>query len=568
MYALRKGHVCALEKKSTSFLPILSPNASIWKKLWRKFRKYLLISERHENTRFRFRSNAAMLMERKRQAQFYPSYIIHPYSMCSYYREILVFFVYFSTFILSPVTNTFLLNQSLVDKTSKIQLFNLCTDLLIIFNIPLCFISGYVENQTQHIVLNPKKIAAHYLKTYFCSDFVGALPLTYFMPQHVTHDYPQIQLLFLPKHLMLYPRVLTMLQYFRHLTLLLRVTDSQHEIMRMVTLTILVLHWCSCFLFAVQYVYYVLGAKSHSWMHQAQMHPELNSPNNTLVKKYFNCLFTAMSHFYRIGSKKFDTNCVGDYMALSGIMIFGAIYFAYIIVTVLQAVGTANASESKYEELMNQIYHYLRSNKIPPHTHLRLQTYYEHRFQKRYFREQSILSTLSEHLRYEIKLCTSRHLIGKVDIFKALSKSAIGSIIGDLTLEVYLSNDVIIQNETLIDSWYIISYGTVAIIHKSGIEITHLHDGECFGEISIVTGASDLNVVATEISEIFYMSKSDFLKYLSHESINKKIRDIIAEKQFKINLTLEKSKYCTQEREEILYKVGKGKILQKGYRRH
>ncbi|KAI4467991.1 i[[h]] channel isoform e [Holotrichia oblita] len=303
-------------------------------------------------------------------------------------------------------------------------------------------------------------------------------------------------------------------------------------------------------------------------MHQAQMHPEFDNLNNTLVKKYLNCLLTAMSHFYRIGSKTFDTRCVGDYIVLAGIMIFGAIYFAYIIVTVLQAVGTANASESKYEELMRQIYHYLRTKKMPHHTHLRLQMYYEHRFQKRYFREQSILSTLSEHLRYEIKLCTSKHLIGKVAIFKGLSKSAIGSIIGGLTLEVYLANDVIVQNGTLVDSWYIISYGTVAIIHKSGAEISHIQDGECFGEISIITGVSDINFVATEISEIFYMSKSDFLKYLSHESINKKITDIIAEREFKINLSLEKTKYQSQEREEVLYKVRRGKILQKGYPRH
>lgn len=247
--------------------------------------------------------------------------------------------------------------------------------------------------------------------------------------------------------------------------------------------------------------------------------------------------------------------------------IIGAIYYAYIIVIVLQAIGTANASESKYEELMRQIYHYLRSKKMPLHTNLRLQMYYEYRYQKRYFREQSILSTLSEHLRYEIKLCTSRHLIGKVAIFKGLSKSMIGSIIGGLTLDVYLANDVIIQSGVPVENWYIISYGTVAVIHKSGAEIVHLEDGECFGELNIVVGTDDVNVIATEISEIFFMPKIDFLKYLSNDTIKKRINDMIRERDVLMKLNLERFKHQSQERQEVLYKVRSGKILQAGYLR-
>lgn len=182
MSSFKNYHECYLEKKSTSCLPRLSPNASDLRKAWRRFRKYLLVSENHEATKYHFRSTAAILTERKRQSQYFPSYIIHPFSAFSYYREVVLFCVFCSTFLLSPISNTFLLQDSLMAEISGIQAVNLCTDILIILNIGLCFVSGYLEHQTKHIVLEPKKIAINYLKSYFWADFIGALPVIYFVP--------------------------------------------------------------------------------------------------------------------------------------------------------------------------------------------------------------------------------------------------------------------------------------------------------------------------------------------------------------------------------------------------
>ncbi|GJQ76306.1 hypothetical protein Trydic_g2033 [Trypoxylus dichotomus] len=563
---LKTYHDCFLPKKSTSCLPKLPPNVSWTKRVWRKFRRHLLVSEYHDSTKFHFRSTAAILAERKRQTQRYPSYIIHPFSMFCYYKEIVLFFVFCSTFLLSPISNTFLLQASFVGASSGVQTMNFCTDLLIMVNIGMCFISGYLEHETKSIVLAPKKIAVNYLKCYFWADLIGACPVIYFVPDLKTSI---IQLLFIPKHLIFYPRVLSMLQYFRHITMLLHVSDAQHEIIRMIVLSLFILHWGSCLLYAVQYVYFITGYADGSWMFHANIHPAQSKllSNVTLKQKYIWCLHMAMCHFYRISYGIYDTHSTGDYIALAIIMIIGAIYYSYIIVIVLQAIGTANASESKYEELMRQIYHYLRFKKMPMYINLRLQMYYEYRYQKRYFREQSIMLTLSEHLIYEIKLCTSRHLIGKVAIFKGLSKSIIGSIIGGLTLDIYLANDVIIQSGEPVEHWYLVSYGTVAIIHYSGAEISHLQDGECFGETNIIAGAQDTSVVAIEISEIFSMPKNDFLRYLSNETIKKRIDDLIRQRQATMKINLERFRLRHEERQEVLYKVRSGKILEQGRRR-
>lgn len=505
-----------------------------------------------------------MLSERKRQAQHCPAYIIHPFSMFAYYREIILFFVLASTFLLSPVSNTFLLQAICGGLAGKLRWVNFFTDVLIMCNVPLNFISGYLEHQTKHIVLEPRKIARHYLKFYFWVDLVGAVPILYFMPK-LEKSYTYIQLFFVPKHLFLYPRSMTMLMYFRHITLLLHISDAQHEILKMTVLSLYILHWLSCSLYAVQYMYFLTGAPSDSWMNKAGIYPtQLSTHNVTVYTKYIWCLYAAVCHYYRIGAGIYDTHSVGDYIVFTIIMVVGVVYSAYIIVIVLQAIGTANASESKYEELMRQLYHFLKFRRMPLHIHLRLQMYYEYRFRKRYFREQSIMATLSEHLRYEIKLCTSRHLIGKVAIFKGLSKGVVGSIIGGLNLDIYLSNDVIIHSDTFVENWYLISYGTVAVVHKNGVEIIHLQDGECFGEMQIITGESEMSIIAVEISEIFSMPRNDFLKYLSNDTIRRRIDDLVQERQTSAKIILERYALLRQEREEVLYKVRSGKILEHG----
>ncbi|KAI4467535.1 i[[h]] channel isoform e [Holotrichia oblita] len=333
----------------------------------------------------------------------------------------------------------------------------------------------------------------------------------------------------------------------------------------MIVLSLYMLHWGSCLLYGVQYMYFMYKMPPDTWMLNAGIYPTPGKEQNVSVyTKYIWCLYVAVCHYYRVGGGIYDTHSVGDYILLTGLMLIGAIYSAYIIVIVLQAIGTANASESKYEELMRQLYHYLKFKRMPLHIHMRLQMYYEYRFRKRYFREQSIMATLSEHLRYEIKLCTSSHLIGKVAIFKGLSRNVVGSIIGGLNLDIYLANDVIIQCNSVVENWFLISYGTVAVIHKTGVELIHMQDGECFGEVQIVTGESDVNIIAVEISEIFSIPRNDFLKYLSNDTIRKRIDDLIYQRQTAAKMNLERYALLHQEREEVLYKVRSGKILQRG----
>lgn len=61
----------------------------------------------------------------------------------------------------------------------------------------------------------------------------------------------------------------------------------------------------------------------------------------------------------------------------------------------LQIVDDRKASESKYEQIVNQLSAYARQKQLPGFMKRRLLDYYHYRFKNSYFREKKILTNLS-----------------------------------------------------------------------------------------------------------------------------------------------------------------------------
>ena len=83
-----------------------------------------------------------------------------------------------------PFSVTFLLTNEdhlnwFWEDPSAAQICNLIVDLMFIIDIIINFRSTYVAEETDEVVSNPKKIARHYLKTWFVVDFVAAIPFDY-----------------------------------------------------------------------------------------------------------------------------------------------------------------------------------------------------------------------------------------------------------------------------------------------------------------------------------------------------------------------------------------------------
>lgn len=103
----------------------------------------------------------------------------------------------------------------------------------------------------------------------------------------------------------------------------------------------------------------------------------------------FNLNFVGITH----GAA--DVKTVDD--VIIGIISFmiGYIYFAFLFVMIFQMILSYGMSSTKYETIMNQVNEYMKHKQLPIEMQQRLVSFYQYKFQKRYFREVGIANALS-----------------------------------------------------------------------------------------------------------------------------------------------------------------------------
>ena len=67
----------------------------------------------------------------------------------------------------------------------------------------------------------------------------------------------------------------------------------------------------------------------------------------------------------------------------------------YFLVIILQSYQSNNSPATKYLQIMNHLQHYMVYKELPKELRLKIIASYEHGYHRRYFKELSILHTLS-----------------------------------------------------------------------------------------------------------------------------------------------------------------------------
>ncbi|GJQ81421.1 hypothetical protein Trydic_g18284 [Trypoxylus dichotomus] len=559
-------HQCQLNTVSDSCLPDLPPQTGKYKRLLHDYRKYLTVSKANPRTKQFYRSISAIKAEKKRQIYTVPKYVVHPFSKFSIAVECIMFLLWFYGYLFDPIFVAFYEMESI---DTPLVIITLIVNTLLTMYIGLCFITGYQIAATKEIVLEPKKIAVHYIKTYFFFDLVGSVPMRHIATvAHADFDDVYHNLLS-ALHLFRIARIGTAMQYFRQVTMLLRIDDPGHVLATMIIMTFLFLHWISCIVYlSNKLLYYITGSiQGHSWLRR--MGISAAQDDVRWYRRYLVCLHTVAVNFYAAGAGMELTFVFCEHIIMSIIMIFGSIYYVYALIITLQLVRSATTSESKYEEFLYQLNDYMRAKLLPSDLRKRIVLYYEHRFQKKFFREHAILSSLSEHLRHEIFLQNCKHLMSKVALFKELPKNVVGLILANLKHEVFLPNDRIVSNDAEAGAMYFISYGAVAVYNSTGHECLHLTDGMHFGAASL-TGQHEkygYNCVSIEMTECYRWDKADYLKCAS---MYKGIADIIAnitERSIRKIVNAEQENVYSKNA-DVLSDLRRGKIIESGIYRN
>ncbi|XP_050487368.1 potassium/sodium hyperpolarization-activated cyclic nucleotide-gated channel 1-like [Bombus huntii] len=528
-----KPHICAL-KNSDKYYMFGSDEDITCKNIWINM---FQINGKTPRAKIFFDSMAHVCAERRRHALIHWR-IIHPCSSWRFLWDLVMTVVYMVSFLTIPFSVSFIVMSH--DRI-RMDKFNFLIYAFCWMDIVCNCFTGYYDKKLMQVELAPFKIFMNYLKTFLIMDILSSLPW-----DHITLPWRS-----LPgresNHLVSLLNLLPCLKLSRYGYVNMRISElfsviSHFEVMHFYyelfstfMLGFYIMYWSSC-------LYYLIPVLV---LHFSNSLPEINViqecpecwmtglDSSSILSRFQYTLFIVVEKLAASGYGGFVPRTSGHIVLSFVLILIGRVLECYIAVMLIQIKAGKQASESKFQEIINQLCAYTSQKQLPKHMKIRLLAYYYYRFRNSYFHEKSILSNLSEQLRQEIALQSSHRLVQNVAIFKDLPKYVLRSIIKNLKFELYLPNDVIIKAGAYGDCMFFLSAGTVAVLTPTGKEICHLDDGAHFGEVALLVGEQRrvASVIAIEVCEVYRLDRKDFRKCISvHTELFAKIERLATER--------------------------------------
>ncbi|XP_046737174.1 potassium/sodium hyperpolarization-activated cyclic nucleotide-gated channel 1-like [Diprion similis] len=536
---MNSTHNCTLSANDLDYIPLDS--FWHWKHWSNKWKQWSTIDASNPQTKKYISSLAVFNQEKRRHLRMSPFWIIHPFSRVRFVWDNVTLLVFAIGFFTIPFITSFKVLHFSQIYTDDVNLYVYGFSWL---GILMNCVTGVHDNKTSEIILEPKRIVSIYLKGFFFIDVFSSLPydrLT--MPWRIIPG-PEsniyIPLINLLPNLKLF-RFSSMATYIKRSFQYLNIKISVGWISAIFILYLV--HWFACLCYVIPTL--VINFKKQNLHNCGCWMAELGLRQPPISVLFRNSIFMAVSNFTGSSYGILAPVTVGHIAMCTLLMISGMIFIDYAIVFVLCTKSNKFISETKYEEIMNQLRAYMRQKQLPEYMKRRLLAYYYYRFVKNFYREKEISASLSDNLRREIALHSSRRFIQNVVIFRDLPSNVLESIVVNLKMELYLPNDVIIKAGTQGDCMFFLASGTVVVLTPTGKEICHLEDGAHFGEVALLVPDQRrvASVMAIEVCNVFRLERKDFRRCVAvHTDLFAKIERLATSRMEKTVLMEEQHK--------------------------
>ncbi|XP_055596413.1 potassium/sodium hyperpolarization-activated cyclic nucleotide-gated channel 1-like [Uranotaenia lowii] len=533
-------HVCSL-KEEPHYLSNRIGNQNSWSF---RFRKWFLIDSNHPGTKNYYCSSFELRSELMRQIKSDYWFVIHPFSHFRFLWDVWLMFYLYVLMLIIPGLSAFSVGQN-KEYSVYCLLFaiNALTSLEIIVN---CF-TGYSKDPYQRdIQLGLWPIFKNYLCGMLLIDILIIIPVAAIIE---VFDYDNIQGFAL--HLIRYMTLLKLFsvrQFWNLMTMFFegyKIDMIKCYVIRLLLVSSLFLHWCICF-------YKIIASVAEEtaeaqdiidaiWDEHLIYIQNLNIP---VMYRYRKC-FTTVLYFLianSFGDLGLPISYYGKNLATLCITV-GTLFQFYLFLELFKLVSIINSSKLKYSEVISQLDSYMNMKQFPLEMKNRLMFFYKKKFDKLFFAEDQVAETLSIILRNQISDINAARFYRKVELFAEVPRYTLLQLIHNMDKEIYMPNDIIMKAGTDGSSMCFIHTGSVAVYTQSGKEISHLYDGDHFGEISLfLKSKRQINVIAIEFTQIFVLRRKVFNDLIPADHILYKRLERVAKERTQMTM-LEEEQY-------------------------
>ncbi|KAI5618322.1 potassium/sodium hyperpolarization-activated cyclic nucleotide-gated channel 3 [Silurus asotus] len=476
-----------------------------------------------------FGSHKAVALEQERLKSA-GVWIIHPYSDFRFYWDLLMLLLMMGNLIILPVGITFFKDEN----TPPWIIFNVVSDTLFLVDLVLNFRTGIMKEDSTEIMLDPKVIRRHYLRSWFVVDFISSIPVDYIFLMVDLEERLDSEVYRTARALRIvrFTKILSLLRLLR-LSRLIRYIHQWEEIFHMtydlasamvrivnlIGMMLLLCHWDGCLQFLVPMLQ---DFPTDCWVYKNNM------VNDSWGVQYTYALFKAMSHMLCIGYGAQAPEGMTDVWLTMLSMIVGATCYAMFIGHATALIQSLDSSRRQYQEKYKQVEQYMSFHKLPADVRQKIHEYYEHRYQGKMFDEENILGELSDPLKEEIVSFNCRSLVANMPLFANADPNFVTAVLTKLRFEVFQPGDFIIREGTIGRKMYFIQHGRVSVLTRGNKE-TKLSDGSYFGEICLLTrGRRTASVRADTYCRLYSLSVDSFNEVLEEHPMMRRAFETVA----------------------------------------
>ncbi|XP_049279267.1 uncharacterized protein LOC125761804 [Anopheles funestus] len=566
-----KGHHCSLPAvlrlgDSETHLPPILPGTTLAARFLRHIRTLLLLSPDHPETHIYYRSRTKIAAENARLVRELPPFIVHPFSSFRKCWEMMMYFVL--TLHLVTLAFAFAYAPHLpYNVLWRIQLFDcvLCAMLGTEFTLKL--VTGYVRQG--EVILEPSRIVRYRLRWWNVANrMLLFVPYVLLLDELVRAFYQDAVTAYLCLVIYLYLlciwRFRSINWYFSTVARsLFGLSEKQIRYLEPIMDTLYVLHWTSCLLYVVPMLTLsLLGNNefeasflvdvlwSHDQHRDAALYPITHRsrlPPISNVRAYFQEHLPKSSvcgDFLAARLHDVEHNVSVMYRYLRAMMITlkisvqgghslsvshdflhewtqsllllgGWIWSTYILLLLIRTIITADASETQYDEILNEIDAFSRRMRLGNDINRKMSRQFACHYRMHYFDVRPIQIQASDNLRRTVLMeIAFQPFLARCDVFRDLPPYVLQDIADELQFGIYLEQDTIIASGSAADTMYFLAVGTAAVYTPDGVELGHLIDGANFGAIALfrTDAQRTVNVVALEVCEVYRLERTNFRK--------------------------------------------------------
>ncbi|XP_057651752.1 potassium/sodium hyperpolarization-activated cyclic nucleotide-gated channel 3-like [Diorhabda carinulata] len=466
---------------------IFNSGAFIQIKRWFFYR--MTINSKHPTTLIYFKSSSSRKNEQTRHLMHYKN-TIHPFSMMNLFWEYVMAWVYLYMLITYFLSSLYIFDEYL--KLGHIR--RTIGDFIYLLDMIHFFFEGYYNALDHRTVLSHRYIARRYLKSYFIIDVIALLPNISLIAYLITWS---------PK--VIYMRYFGLIRIFR----LKRLLNAFDLIKNYKDYTSYHLKAIKCVL-----IYFAIVTFLYSMIFILSYHIDRFSEIYVVHDSNLDFLSTTLILF--MVSQGLEPLYTQWTILLITICYFCALFIhLFLHAQVYQVWNTFFSVKSKNEDLLNQFKEYVRYRGLPEDLKKRILLYFKFKFQNNFYNERHINYIVSNSIKEEIMCNIVHKYLVKAYILKTLPRNILLKVVTKLKSEIFLPDDIVVIAGKPAQNIYFIYYGQLAVYNRHGIEIAHIEDGDCFGEMdTLFYEVQSYTVVAITPCELFSLSREAFMEII------------------------------------------------------